>query len=120
MKVFKKLAALVLAVCLMIPMFPTLVSAADGVLMFSDPSTKVGEDVSIDLVVQSSSGTVGDVNVSMNYDTTALEFLSGDGFSADGAGGLTYTGTGSGSELRSSDGDSCHNGYHGQCERDRL
>ena len=101
MKVFKKLAALVLAVCLMIPMFPTLVSAADGVLMFSDPSTKVGEDVSIDLVVQSSSGTVGDVNVSMNYDTTALEFLSGDGFSADGAGGLTYTGTGSGSELRS-------------------
>ena len=101
MKVFKKLAGLILAVCLMIPMFPTLVFAADGVLMFSDPSTKVGEKVSIDLVVRSSSGTVGDVSVTMNYDTSALEFISGDGFSADGSGSLTYTGTGSSGELRS-------------------
>lgn len=39
--------------------------------------------------------------MTMNYDTSALEFVSGDGFSADGSGSLTYTGTGSSSELRS-------------------
>lgn len=99
MKSLKKLAGMILAVCLMVPMLGTVVFAADGVLMFSDPSTKVGENVNVDLVVQSSSGTVGDVNVTMSYDTAALEFVSGDGFSADG-GTLTYTGTGSSSELR--------------------
>lgn len=101
MKTFKKLAGMILAVCLMVPMFSTLVFAAEGTLMFSDPSTKVGENVNIDLVVKSSSGTVGNVNVTMSYDTSALEFVSGDGFSADGSGSLTYTGTGSSSELRS-------------------
>lgn len=101
MKAFKKLAGMILAVCLMVPMFSILAFAADGVLMFSDPSTKVGENVNIDLVVRSDGGTVGDVSVTMNYDTSALEFVSGDGFSADGSGSLTYTGTGSSSELRS-------------------
>lgn len=100
MKVFKKLAGLILALCLTVPMFGTAVFAADGVLMFSDPSTKVGENVGVDLVVQSSGGTVGSVNVTMSYDASVLEFVSGDGFSADGSGTLTYTGTGSGSELR--------------------
>lgn len=99
MKALKKLAGMILAVCLMIPMLGTVAFAADGVLMFSDPSGKVGENVNVDLVVQSSSGTVGDVNVTMSYDTAALEFVSGEGFTADG-GTLTYTGTGSSSELR--------------------
>lgn len=100
-ELLKKLTGMILAVCLMIPMLGTVVFAADGVLMFSDPSTQVGENVSVDLVVQSSDGsTVGNVNVTMSYDTSALEFVSGDGFTADGSGTLTYTGTGSSSELR--------------------
>ena len=95
-RLLKKLAGMILAVCLMVPMLGTVVFAADGVLMFSDPSTKVGENVSIDLVVQSSDGsTVGNVSVTMAYDTSALEFVSGDGFTADGSGTLTYSGTGS-------------------------
>ena len=48
-RLLKKLAGMILAVCLMVPMLGTVVFAADGVLMFSDPSTKVGENVSIDL-----------------------------------------------------------------------
>ena len=101
MKVLKKFAGLILAVCLMVPMIGTVAFAAEGVLMFSDPSAKVGDNVDIDLVVQSSSGeTVGDVEVNMTYDPTALEFVSGDGFTADGSGALTYTGTGDGAELR--------------------
>ena len=40
----KKLAAVALSLCLTVPMFSTIVSAADGSLMFSDPQTKVGEE----------------------------------------------------------------------------
>ena len=94
MKVLKKFASIIIAVCLMIPVLSTVVFAADGVLMFSDPSTKVGENVSVDFVVQSSGGTIGSVDVTMSYDPKALEFVSGDGFTADGVGTLTYKGTG--------------------------
>ena len=37
MKVLKKFASIIIAVCLMIPVLSTVVFAADGVLMFSDP-----------------------------------------------------------------------------------
>lgn len=50
MKVLKKFASIIIAVCLMIPVLSTVVFAADGVLMFSDPSTKVGENVSVVLL----------------------------------------------------------------------
>ena len=101
MKAFKKLAGMILAVCLMVPMFSILAFAADGVLLFSAPTTKACENVNIAVVVSCDGGTGRDVSVTMNYDTSALEFVSGDGFSADGSGSLTYTGTGSSSELRS-------------------
>lgn len=101
MKVLKKFAGVILAICLMVPMIGTVALAAEGRLMFSDPSAKVGDNVEIDLVVQSNSGeTVGDVEVNMTYDPAALEFVGGEGFSADGSGALTFTGTGDGAELR--------------------
>ena len=101
MKVLKKFAGMILAVCLMVPMAGTVVFAAEGVLMFSDPSAKVGDNVDVDLVVKSNSGeTVGDVEVTMTYDPKELEFVSGDGFTADGSGTLTYSGTGDSAELR--------------------
>lgn len=101
MKILKKFAGMILAVCLMVPMAGTVAFAAEGVLMFSDPSAKVGDNVDIDLVVQSNSGqTVGDVQVIMTYDPASLEFVSGEGFTADGSGGLSFTGTGDGAELR--------------------
>ena len=101
MKVLKKFAGVILAICLMVPMIGTVAFAAEGRLMFSDPSAKVGDNVEVDLVVQSNSGeTVGDVEVNMTYDPAALEFVSGEGFAADGSGALTFTGTGDGAELR--------------------
>lgn len=101
MKVLKKFAGMILAICLMVPMIGTIAFAAEGVLMFSDPSAKVGDNVNIDLVVRSNSGeTVGNVQVNMTYDPAALEFVSGEGFTADGSGALTFTGTGDGAELR--------------------
>ena len=101
MKVLKKFAGMILAICLMVPMIGTIAFAAEGVLMFSDPSAKVGDNVNVDLVVRSNSGeTVGNVQVNMTYDPAALEFVSGEGFTADGSGALTFTGTGDGAELR--------------------
>ncbi len=56
MKVMKKIAAVVLAVSLAVPFVGVQAEAADGTLMFSDPQTKVGEKVSVDLVVQTDPG----------------------------------------------------------------
>ena len=94
----KKLAAAALSLCLTVPMFSTIVSAADGSLMFSDPQTKVGEEVSVDLVVRSGNSAVGDADITMNYDSSALQFESGEGVTADGDGKLTYSGSGDGKE----------------------
>ena len=98
----KKLAAVALSLCLTVPMFSTIVSAADGSLMFSDPQTKVGEEVSVDLVVRSDDSAVGDADITMSYDTSALQFESGEGVTADSDGKLTYSGSGDGTatELR--------------------
>ena len=98
----KKLAAVALSLCLTVPMFSTIVSAADGSLMFSDPQTKVGEEVSVDLVVRSGNSAVGDADITMSYDTSALQFESGEGVTADSDGKLTYSGSGDGTatELR--------------------
>lgn len=101
MKAMKKLAAAALSLCLTVPMFSTVVSAANGSLMFSDPQTKVGEEVSVDLVVKAGSA-VGDADVTMSYDSSALQFESGDGITDAGDGKLTYSGSGDGTatELR--------------------
>lgn len=104
MKVMKKISALILAVSLMVPFISLQADAAEGVLMFSDPQTKVGEKVSVDLVVQSGGATIGDVDVTMSYDPGALEFVSGNEVTSDGNGTLTYShkGNGSETELRTS------------------
>ena len=94
----KKAAAMILSVCLTVPMFGTIVSAAQGQLMFSDPETKVGQTVDVSLVVKTGGDAIGDADITMSYDTSALEFVSGDGVQADGSGNLTYSGSGTGSE----------------------
>lgn len=98
MKTLKKIATMLLIMCLVILFFTISVDAADGNLMFSDPTTKVGENVSVDMVIQSSGETIGDVDVTMSYDTTVLEFVGGNEVTSDGNGTLTYSHKGSGSE----------------------
>lgn len=48
MKVLKKFASIIIAVCLMIPVLSTVVFAADGVLCFLIRQRKSGENVSVD------------------------------------------------------------------------
>ena len=102
MKLSKKIAALILAVTMLVPFAGMNADAADGTLMFSDPETKVGENVSVTMLIQSPGGAIGDVDVTMSYDPTQLEFVNGNEVSSDGNGTLTYShkGTGTESELR--------------------
>ena len=65
MKMMKKAAAMILSVCLTVPMFGTIVSAAQGQLMFSDPETKVGETVDVSLVVKTGGDAIGDADITM-------------------------------------------------------
>lgn len=98
MKTIKKLAVLLLSLCLAVPAFTVAVSAAQGTLMFSDPSTKVGETVEVDLVVRTRGVPIGDAEVVMKYDAEAIEFLGGEGVEEEGSGSLTYSGGGTGTE----------------------
>ena len=92
MKMIKRLATLLLAICLVLPCFSMVSFAADGKIMFEDPSTKTGETLEIKGVVQKSASTIGKVEVVMLYDTSYLDFKSGDGIVESESGKLTYTG----------------------------
>lgn len=59
---------------------------------FSDPSAQVGEDVTVSMHVVSTSGEpLGTANIMLNYDASALEFISGDN-TEGGAGSLRVSG----------------------------
>ena len=90
MKVMKKMAALVLSAFLAVPMAGSVVYAAEGSLQFTDPETQVGETVEVDMVIRTGGDAIGDADVTMTYDTSSLEFVSGDGVESDGSGTLTY------------------------------
>lgn len=92
MKMVKKLATLLLTICLVVPCFSMISLAADGKIMFTDPSTKVGEALEVTGVVSKTSGNFGKIEIVMTYDTSHLKFKSGDGIVEGTAGEITYTG----------------------------
>lgn len=92
MKMMKKLATLLLAICLVVPCFSMVSFAADGKIMFTDPSTKVGETLEVTGVVAKSRGNFGKIEITMTYDTDYLKFKSGNGIVEAQAGEITYTG----------------------------
>lgn len=89
----KKIAVLLLAVCLMVSNFTMLTQAADGKIMFTDPSTAVGETLELKGVVTSSTD-IEDRTVEMTYDTTMLKFKNGNNVTETEAGKLVYKVTG--------------------------
>ena len=62
MKMMKKMAALVLAAFLAVPMAGSIVYAAEGSLQFTDPETQVGETVKVDMVIRSGGDAIGDAD----------------------------------------------------------
>lgn len=99
MKIIKKIGIMFMSLCLCIPCFSMVAHAEDGRISFTDPQTTVGAMVEVTCAVRSTSGNVGDVEISLTYDSSYLRFDSGDGVTADGDGALTYSGSGSSSEL---------------------
>ncbi len=64
-----------------------------GRIAFSDPSTTTGETVSVNMKVTSTGEeTIGRADVTLSYDASMLEFVSGEGASG-GAGTLKVTGS---------------------------
>ena len=98
MKMMKKISALLLTLCLVVPCISMVVSAADGKISFSDPQTKVGDIVEVKCAVRSTGSSLGNVEVKIAYDSEALSFESGDGVEKDGDGALTCTASGGSSE----------------------
>ena len=85
----KRLAAMfmVLFLCIAaVPMQMLTAHAATGKITFSDPSVTVGEQVSVKMKIASSDNTaLGASDVRLQYDSSALQFLSGT--SANGGAG---------------------------------
>lgn len=92
MKVMKKIATLLLAICLVIPCF-SMVSYAANRIMFEDPSTAVGQTLALKGVIETDSA-MEDREVVMTYDTSMLKFKNGDNVTETSAGKLTYKATG--------------------------
>lgn len=84
MKYSKKLSLLVLAFCLVFPLFSLKAYAASGTITFSDPSVMVGDSVSVTVKVATTDGSpLGGVDLTLGYDASALEFKSGTSASGD-------------------------------------
>lgn len=92
----KKLIAGFLMLAVMTAMLPgqMLVSfAATGKITFSDPSVTVGNQVSVTMKITSTSGEgLGASDVMLEYDSSALEFISGTSANG-GAGSVRVLGT---------------------------
>ena len=101
MKMMKKLATLLLAICLVFPCFATTVEAAEGVTFFTDLETKVGEKFIIDANVVVKGGVLGEATVKLSYDTEYIRFMNGEGVKDDGNGHLTIETEGDGRSDRS-------------------
>ncbi len=98
MKIIKKVLAALLCVGLLASGVTFASQAANGAISFSDPSTAVGEMVDVKCVIKSSGGNLGDVSLTLSYDSSALRFDSGDGVSG-GNGTLEYTNAGGSDEV---------------------
>ena len=92
MKMMKKVAVVVLAICLMLPCFSLVSFAAnDGKIMFTDhnnPSIQTGSTVKVKGVVQKSRGNFGKIEITMTYDASCLNFKTGDNVTKVSAGKL--------------------------------
>lgn len=100
MKSLKKIGVLLFAVCFLM-LYPSVcVHAAEGTLQFSDPTAKVGEDVTVKAKISTGGEAIGDGFVTVTYDKAALEFVSGtNATGGDGMVKLEATGDGTVSEL---------------------
>ena len=97
MKLKKKLSAIILSICLLIPLFGMPVQAASGSVSVSGGSGNVGSTVTVSCSVKCSSGPIGAATVVVSYDSSALQYVSATGGANGGSGSVIYAGDGDGS-----------------------
>lgn len=98
MRLIKKMLATMLCISMIVPCMGMVALAADGRISFSDPQTAVGEMVDVKCVVRSSGSSLGDVEVTIAYDSESLRFDEGENVTKTGAGTLVYSGKGTAAE----------------------
>lgn len=74
--------------------------AATGKITFSDPSAAVGQEVSVNMKVSTDDGSLGNADIMVSYDASALTFISGNSVEG-GAGTLRAHGGPDASDLKS-------------------
>ncbi len=89
MKLMKRLATLILTICLIIPCF-SMVSFAANRISFVDPSTAVGETLTLRAAIEADKN-IGNRTVNMTYDPSMLRFEKGDHVEKVEDGKLTYS-----------------------------
>lgn len=88
-KIYSKMMIRLLAAVLLTAAISFQSLAATARIAFSDPSTQVGQEVSVTMKFTSTSGDMlGDTDVMLSYDATMLEFLSGTGNVSGGTGAI--------------------------------
>ncbi len=96
MKMMKKVAISILAVCLILPCFSLVSKAAnDGKIMFTDhksPAVETGSTVEVKGVVEKAKGNFGKIDITMTFDSSMLSFQSGDGVTKLSDGKIQYIG----------------------------
>lgn len=100
-KIIKKIGSILLALCLTVSCLSFVTFAAEGTLQFSDPSAAAGDNVTVTVKVDAGGGIIGDVDLTVTYDTSILKFVSGTGAAGgDGTLQLSSKGDGTSSEAR--------------------
>ena len=90
MKLAKKLATMLMCVCLVVPCFSMMVSAATpGTIKVDSVSAKVGEEVTVALKAKVDAG-IGKRTMTISYDSSLLEFVSGSNVTKVSDGELEY------------------------------
>lgn len=96
MKIMKKIAALMLALCLTIPMYSVMSYAASGRVSFTDLQAKTGETVEVACALRAGSGSLESFNITLKYDPSLLSFQEGSGVTKESDGVLKFSGKGDG------------------------
>ncbi len=92
MKYRNKIGVILLSICLVMPMFSMVAHAATGSISISSTSGNVGSTVTVTCTVKCHSGAIGYADVTLSYDASALQFVSGTNMAQGVSGGVHYVG----------------------------